>query len=129
MLKIIGVVATLVAFPAIAAPATVVGKASFYELRGRTASGAHVGTFTAAHRSLPFGAKVRVTNLANQRSVVVVINDRGPFTGARIIDVSGQAADALGFRRAGVAMVKVEPAEIASDAGAATPEEKRAQIQ
>jgi rare lipoprotein A len=129
MLKIVGVVATLGAFPAIAAPATVVGKASFYELRGRTASGAHAGPFTAAHRSLPFGAKVRVTNLANQRSVVVVINDRGPFTGARIIDVSGQTADALGFRRAGVAMVKVEPAEIASDANAATPEEKRAQIQ
>jgi rare lipoprotein A len=129
VIKTISVIATLFACSAMAAPAAVVGKASFYELRGRTASGAHAGPFTAAHRSLPFGAKVRVTNLANQRSVVVVINDRGPFTGARIIDVSGQAADALGFRRAGVAMVKVEPAEIAADTGVVAPDERRAQNQ
>lgn len=111
MRKFIIFAALLGALPAAAAPAHVVGKASFYELRGRTASGARVGLFTAAHRSLPFGAKVRVTNLANNRSVVVVINDRGPFTGGRLIDVSGHAADALGFRNAGVAIVKVEPTE------------------
>jgi rare lipoprotein A len=123
MFKTIVAVALLIAFPACAAPANFVGKASFYELRGRTASGAFAGPFTAAHRSLPFGAKVRVTNLANQRSVVVTINDRGPFTGGRIIDVSGAAADALGFRRAGVAMVKIEPA------GAMTAIETRAAVQ
>jgi len=86
-----------------------VGKASYYNLGGRTASGGHVGAFTAAHRTLPFGSQVRVTNLKNNRSVVVTINDRGPFTGGRVIDVSAHAADALGFRSAGVAQVKVEP--------------------
>ncbi|WBK02025.1 septal ring lytic transglycosylase RlpA family protein [Methylocystis parvus OBBP] len=96
-----------------------VGKASYYNLGGRTASGSHVGAFTAAHRTLPFGSKVRVTNLKNNRSVVVTINDRGPFTGGRVIDVSAHAADALGFRSAGVAHVKVEP--VADIAEAATP--------
>lgn len=85
-----------------------VGKASYYALKGRTASGGHVGAYTAAHRTLPFGSKVRVTNLNNNRSVVVTINDRGPFTGGRVIDVSAQAAQTLGFRMAGVARVKVE---------------------
>lgn len=84
------------------------GKASYYGLKGRTASGSQVGGYTAAHRTLPFGARVRVTNLSNNRSVVVTINDRGPFTGGRVIDVSTHAADALGFRVAGVARVKVE---------------------
>ncbi|QGM44506.1 septal ring lytic transglycosylase RlpA family protein [Methylocystis heyeri] len=84
------------------------GKASYYGLKGRTASGSRVGGFTAAHRSLPFGSKARVTNLHNNRSVVVTINDRGPFTGGRIIDVSTSAADHLGFRSAGVAKVRVE---------------------
>ena len=63
---------------------------------------------TAAHRSLPFGTSLRVTNLKNGHSVVVRVNDRGPFVRGRIIDVSTPAADALGFRRAGVAMVRVE---------------------
>jgi rare lipoprotein A len=86
-----------------------IGKASYYNLGGRTASGAHVGAFTAAHRTLPFGSRVRVTNLHNSRSVVVTINDRGPFSHGRLIDVSAHAADALGFRSAGVTQVKVEP--------------------
>jgi rare lipoprotein A len=85
-----------------------VGKASYYALKGRTASGARVGAFTAAHRTLPFGSRVRVTNLHNNRSVVVTVNDRGPFTRGRVIDVSVAAADSLGFRSAGVARVKVE---------------------
>lgn len=94
-----------------------VGKASYYNLGGRTASGGHVGAFTAAHRTLPFGSKVRVTNLVNNRSVVVTVNDRGPFTGGRVIDVSSHAADALGFRAAGITRVKVEPvSEIAAAA-------------
>ncbi len=86
-----------------------IGKASYYGGRGRTASGAHVGGLTAAHRTLPFGSKVLVTNLTNRRSVVVTINDRGPFTRGRVIDVSRTAADHLGFRVAGIARVKVEP--------------------
>jgi rare lipoprotein A len=90
-----------------------VGKASYYKLGGRTASGSHVGAYTAAHRTLPFGSRVRVTNLKNNRSVVLTINDRGPFTGGRVIDVSANAADVLGFRSAGVAQVKVEPISLA----------------
>jgi rare lipoprotein A len=93
-----------------------VGKASYYNLGGRTASGGHVGAFTAAHRTLPFGSRVRVTNLHNNRSVVLTINDRGPFTGGRVIDVSAHAADALGFRSAGVAQVRVEPVAAIADA-------------
>jgi rare lipoprotein A len=89
-----------------------VGKASYYS-GGRTASGGHVGAYTAAHRTLPFGSQVRVTNLHNNRSVVVTINDRGPFVGGRVIDVSTHAADALGFRSAGVAHVRVEPIAVA----------------
>jgi len=85
-----------------------VGKASYYRLKGRTASGAHVGAYTAAHRTLPFGSRVRVTNLRNNRVVVVTVNDRGPFTRGRVIDVSVAAAESLGFRSAGVTQVKVE---------------------
>src|SRR5437764_15401651 len=65
----------------------------------RTASGGRLnpGALTAAHRSLPFGTKVRVTNKKNGRSVVVTINDRGPFVRGRVIDVTPAAARALGF--------------------------------
>ena len=84
------------------------GKASWYRLGGHTASGGRVGGMTAAHRTLAFGTKLRVTNLSNRRSCVVTVNDRGPFTGGRVIDVSAGAADMLGFRSRGVAKVKVE---------------------
>jgi rare lipoprotein A len=96
---------------ALAAPAQAeswTGTASYYGGRGGAASGNRVGALTAAHRSLPFGSKARVTNLQNKRSVVVTINDRGPFGPGRVIDVSTAAADALGFRTAGLAPVKVE---------------------
>jgi len=63
---------------------------------------------TCAHRSLPLGTHIRVTNLSNNRSAVLVVNDRGPFINGRIIDVSTGAADVLGFRRAGLARVTVE---------------------
>jgi len=66
------------------------------------------GGLIAAHKSLPFGAHVRVHNLDNGRSTVVTIVDRGPFARGRIIDVSTVAADALGMRRAGVAHVRIE---------------------
>ena len=62
----------------------------------------------AAHKTLPFGAKVRVHNLDNGRSAVVMIVDRGPFARGRIIDVSTYAAGVLGFRTAGVAHVRLE---------------------
>lgn len=65
------------------------------------------GALAAAHRTLPFGTKVRVENLANGRSVVVRVNDRGPFSGGRIIDVTRGAAERLGMIRSGVARVKV----------------------
>ena len=90
------------------ASATVwVGKASYYS-GGRTASGGSVGAFTAAHRTLPFGAMIRVTNLRNARAVVLRVNDRGPFARGRIVDVSRHAADVLGMRQSGVAAVRVE---------------------
>ena len=64
--------------------------------------------FTAAHKTLPLGSKARVTNLDNGSSVVVEINDRGPFVNGRIIDVSRAAAGALGFAESGTAPVRVE---------------------
>jgi rare lipoprotein A len=77
------------------------GMASMYSVdSGRdTASGARLNpaAFTAAHRTLPFGTRVRVTNKQNGRSVVVIINDRGPFVHGRIIDLTPAAAQAIGF--------------------------------
>ncbi len=88
------------------------GMASYYgsESGSRTASGAHFNpsAMTAAHRTLPFGTKVRVTNKRNGRSVVVTINDRGPFIRGRIIDLSSGAAGVIGMRSSGVAPVSVE---------------------
>jgi rare lipoprotein A len=66
---------------------------------------------TAAHRSLPFGSRVKVTNLSNNRSVVVRINDRGPFIAGRIIDLSQAAAEQLEMIRPGIVPVKVEVVE------------------
>jgi rare lipoprotein A len=67
----------------------------------------HAGLF-AAHRSLPMGSRVRVVNLDNGRSAVVTIIGRGPFIRGRVIDVSTDAAVALGFRQAGVAHVRID---------------------
>lgn len=76
----------------------------------RTANGERYNQngLTAAHRSLPFGTRVRVTNLRNNRSVVVRINDRGPFVGGRIIDLSAGAAKQIGVYHSGLAPVKLE---------------------
>jgi rare lipoprotein A len=63
---------------------------------------------TAAHRTLPWGSRVKVTNLTNGKSVEVRINDRGPFAQGRIIDVSRAAARALGMVRAGITAVEIE---------------------
>ena len=86
------------------------GKASYYWQGQRTASGARFNpsAMTAAHRSLPFGTRVRVTNRSNGRSVVVTINDRGPFIAGRIIDLSRGAAQAISMTGAGVASVSLE---------------------
>jgi rare lipoprotein A len=84
------------------------GIASTYGEGSQTASGEkfNANELTAAHRTLPFGTRVRVTNHSNGRSVVVTINDRGPFVGGRIIDVTPAAARVLGM--SGVAPVTVE---------------------
>ncbi len=76
----------------------------------RTASGEpfDMRALTAAHRRYPFGTRVRVTDLASGRAVVVLINDRGPFAGGRIIDLSRAAAVQLGIVQAGTARVRVE---------------------
>lgn len=79
------------------------GRASWYALNSRTASGEHMNpsALTAAHRSLPFGTRVKVTNKNNGKSVVVRINDRGPFIKGRVLDLSRGAALKLGFVRSG----------------------------
>jgi rare lipoprotein A len=89
-----------------------VGHASWYALSSRTASGEimNPSEMTAAHRSLPFGTKVLVENLNNGRSVVVRINDRGPFVKGRIIDVSKAAASSLGMLGSGTVRVRVSSA-------------------
>jgi rare lipoprotein A len=97
--------ALIVAEPAYAAQQC--GKASWYALTSRTASGEMMdpAKMTAAHPSLPFGTRIEVTNRTNGRSVTVRINDRGPFVHGRIVDVSREAARRLGMVRAGVAPV------------------------
>jgi len=89
------------------------GEASWYGpgfYGNRTANGElfRPGTLTAAHRTLPFGTKVRVTNLWNGRSAIVRINDRGPFHGRRVIDLAHGAASQLGLISSGIAQVKLE---------------------
>jgi rare lipoprotein A len=90
-----------------------VGHASWYGAKfhgKKTASGLifDQSEFTAAHRNLPLGSRVRVTNLENDRFVEVQVNDRGPFVPGRIIDLSRAAARALGMLEDGVTRVRVE---------------------
>jgi rare lipoprotein A len=90
------------------------GRASWYALTSRTASGERMNPsdFTAAHRSLPFGTKVKVTNNSNGKAVIVRINDRGPFVRGRLLDVSKAAARELGFVGVGhtsVCMARIMP--------------------
>lgn len=113
------VVAALLAFSAPVsnlpayADTTINGIASWYGpgFNGRkTASGEIFNTsqMTAAHKTLPFGTSVRVTNLQNGRSVVVRINDRGPYHGSRVIDLSHAAAVKIAMIQDGTAQVKIE---------------------
>jgi len=86
------------------------GMASYYWEGQKTASGARFNPdgLTAAHRTLPFGTRVRVTNQSNGQSVIVTINDRGPFIGGRVIDLSRGAARQINMTGAGVARVSLE---------------------
>ena len=86
-----------------------IGRAAFYS-GGRTASGERTGPdgLTAAHRTLPFGTMVRVTNIRNGKTVVVRITDRGPYGRGRIIDLSRAAARELDMISSGTALVSVE---------------------
>ena len=118
-------VRAMVSLPSVAAPpppqlkrpAAVIqvlrGQASWYGpgfYGNRTASGEvyRPGTMTAAHRTLPFGTRVRVTNLWNGRTAVIRINDRGPFVDHRVIDLGQGAASQLGLTASGIADVKLE---------------------
>ena len=88
------------------------GKASWYQMGTRTASGAAYKPdgLSAAHRTLPFGTRLKVTNTRNGKFVHVVVNDRGPFTGGRVLDVSRGAARQLGMISSGTARVEVQVA-------------------
>lgn len=89
------------------------GTASFYadKFEGRKTASGVVYThdkFTCAHKTLPFGTKLRVTNLSNNKSVIVTVNDRGPFVGARVIDLSKSAAKEISMINQGLAKVQIE---------------------
>jgi len=106
------VLAVTLPIPALAL--TQCGEASWYDHAGQpTAGGGTVDptTLTAAHRTLPLGSKVSVENLDNGKSVVVEIDDRGPFTQGRIIDVSRAAAETLEFIHDGVTQVRIASVE------------------
>ena len=93
-----------------ATPTASQGVASFYTEGQQTASGEKFDThdLTAAHPTLPFGTRLRVTNVATGRSVTVRVNDRGPYVPGRVVDVSYSAADALGMVGSGIAKVKLD---------------------
>lgn len=95
------------------------GLASWYggKFHGRRTASGEVydqNAMTAAHKTLPFGTRVKVTNLKNGRSAVLRINDRGPFVRGRIIDVSRRAAEHLGFRTDGVTRVEIQIVQLGS---------------
>lgn len=115
---VIGALALLLAAPAAAADEEDAGTdlgsgmASYFsrEMEGnRTASGERCDpdTLTAAHRTAPFGSRIRVTNLTTGKSVVVRVNDRGPFRAGRVIDLSHAAAREIGMHRSGTAKVSL----------------------
>lgn len=100
MQKVMILLAAIVGFTN-AAAASELGIASYYQ-------NPHYKGLIAAHKTLPFGTRVKVVNLSNGRSAILKIVDRGPFIRGRIIDVSPAAASALGFREAGLAHVRIE---------------------
>jgi len=99
-----------------------IGFASYYgsEFHGRRTSSGEIydmNALTAAHNTLPLGTIIRVTNLSNHRSVMVKVNDRGPFKPGRILDLSLGAARQLGMIRKGTARVRIEILELGEDDG------------
>ncbi|SHM47105.1 septal ring lytic transglycosylase RlpA family protein [Chitinophaga sp. CF418] len=107
------VLCSLLCFSSCSRKITENGKASYYadKFEGRkTASGETYrgGGLTAAHRTLPFGTKVKVLNISNGKSVTVRINDRGPFSQGRVIDLSKKAAKRIGMLTTGVAVVEIK---------------------
>jgi rare lipoprotein A len=115
----VGLLGAAAIMPLNIAKADQVGHASWYSMTSRTASGERMNPneLTAAHRSLPFGTKVLVENLSNGRSVVVRINDRGPFAGGRIIDLSKAAAERIGMIGSGTAEVRLSTTSAATSGG------------
>jgi rare lipoprotein A len=113
VLPVLVLVAVVLVWPSAAIAIASEGMASYYGTRfhgRRTASGQRFDqhALTAAHRTLQFGTRVRVTHKGTGRSVVVTINDRGPYARGRIIDLSKRAAERLGMLRSGVAPVRIE---------------------
>ena len=109
MKKVMAVALVTGVLPVAAGAASWTGKASYYG-GNKTASGSrfHTGSMGAAHRTLPFGTPIKVTNLENGRTARLIVNDRGPFVRGRILDVTTHAAEVLDFRNKGVARVRVE---------------------
>ncbi len=112
--------AVLNAHPAAKANSSGYGVASFYTEDEWTASGEKFNThaMTAAHPTLPFGTRLRVTNVTNGRSVVVRINDRGPFVPGRVVDLSEAAAENLGMVERGIVKVKLDVVQKSSGSAA-----------
>lgn len=111
MQKLLALAAVAAFFAVSAAPANAqCGRASWYALTSKTASGERMNpaAMTAAHRSLPFGTKVKVVNKNTGKSVVVRINDRGPFIKGRVIDLSKAAAGKIGMISSGHAAICME---------------------
>ena len=94
----------------VAAKDASVGIASFYAHDTQTASGEKFDAreMTAAHRTLPFGTRLRVTNMATGQSITVRVNDRGPYIPGRVVDVTSSAAETLGISKRGIAKVKLD---------------------
>jgi rare lipoprotein A len=106
-------IAAVPAVPAVPAGTAATGLASYYAAKfqgRRTANGETFNSklLTAAHLTLPFGTKLRVTNLQNMKSVIVRVNDRGPHVSGRIVDLSRAAAELIGITRTGLAKVELE---------------------
>jgi rare lipoprotein A len=104
----VGLAAASILFAGAAQAAT--GVASYYKSGKLTANGEAYNPMglTAAHRHLPFGTKLKVTNLRNGKTVIVRINDRGPFVGKRILDLSLGAAKVIGLQRSGVGKISYD---------------------
>ncbi len=107
MKQILGALIAILLFAPISSDAATTGWASYYKTGHRTANGERYVPLglTAAHRKLPFGTKLKVTNLRTGKSVIVRVNDRGPFIRKRVLDLSYGAAKAIGLHRSGIAKI------------------------